>query len=103
MNTAIIEGTSLACLRRALAIELAGTLEALRVGDAAEGAPRDGGARPHTGLDLSARVGDPVVAPFEGHLTWQGWSCPSRPRRPRTDELEGKQRWRPREPTRTGA
>lgn len=36
----LIEGTSLACLRKALAVELAGTIEALRLGDAAEAAAR---------------------------------------------------------------
>lgn len=69
MNTAIIEGTSLACLRRALAIELAGTLEALRVGDAAEAA-----GRLTSWLRDTAAAHDPetwAAAPAREHERWQ--------------------------------
>lgn len=69
MMRPLIEGTSLACFRRALAVELAGTLEALRVGDAADAA-----SRLTSWLRDTAAAHDPetwAAAPAREHERWQ--------------------------------
>jgi hypothetical protein len=62
-------------------IEMVSPLEAPpRVATSGPGDERDGGARQHRGLDLTASVGEPVRAVADGDVIFAGANVPGRPR-----------------------
>jgi hypothetical protein len=62
-------------------IEMVSPLEAPpRVATSGPGDERDGGARQHRGLDLTASIGEPVRAVADGDVIFAGANVPGRPR-----------------------